>query len=277
MREIKLNDVEYLRGKIISASVDEEQLEFKNGVALAKANIVAMQYGQKKAYECYGLIDEEFHEVYGDVKQEDFKAQRNLMFLRYNLSIERFLDNDYIVKVSCGADDDRLWIEYRHIRVENGVPKIINKISEPIKTKVDRLVICSYSGGLCLYDVSMGAVITPYLSSIKENEGGLFDVSIRIKLGSRKDKYDLTDYLFFRIDSNGKIVSSVLSSLENGYLDVSPEESTGKLVEKRKQYIEEREVQFGEELSEFRKCIDTTAKGSAGHVIQMKPVDENNQ
>ncbi len=278
MREIKLNDVEYLRGKIISASVDEEQLEFKNGVALAKASITSRYYGGTKEYECYGLIDEEFNEVYDDDEKKsgnDFRATRNLMFIGYNIDAYRFQENDFIIGVSC-QDDALTWKEYRHVRIVDGAPTRINILyNKPVATSVLGVVI---SGGT-LYDINNGKVVASKLTSISEaeNQPGVFDVTARIVLEQYKGRYELVDYLFFKIDSTGKIVSRVLSSLENGYLEISPEVSVEDLIENRTHYLQEREVQFGEELSEFRKCIDTTTKGSAGHVMKMQPIDKNNQ
>lgn len=273
MREIKLNSVEYLRRNIISATVDEDQLEFKNGVALARAVVTSSYHG--KVYSCWGLIDEQFQEVYSDSQQEDFKAQRNLMFMEYNLGAERLLDNDYIIKVACGADNGT-WIEYRHIRVVDGIPMTINKIGKYVRTKLDRLVICSWYDSFYLYDISTGKMVTPHLASIKETDENdeLFDVSIKVML--ENGNCGLVDNLFFRIDSEGNIVSKVLSSLENGYLDVAPEESIEELVQSRKQYIQEREEQFEKELKEFRESIGTTVKGSSSHVIKMVDPNKNN-
>jgi len=276
MREIKLNSVEYLRGKILSASVDEEKLEFINGVALARATVISNNGGGDDVFACYGLIDEHFLEVYADTQKNDFKAQRNLMFMKYNLGAERILDNDFVIKVACGADNGS-WIEYRHIRIVDGVPMTVNKIGKYVRTKLDRLVICNWYDSFYLYDISTGKIVTPHLASIRETDENdkLFDVSVEVML--EEGKYGLVDNLFFRIDSKGNIVSSVLSSLENGYLDVVPDEtSIEELVQSRKQYLQEREVQFGEELKEFRESIGTTTKGSSSHVIKMVDPNKNN-
>lgn len=277
MREIKLNNNRYLRGIINRAIVDESRLEFINGVALAEATIVKVGYGKENAYHCFGLIDENFQEVYSDDLRSD--GERNLMFLKYNRKAERFSDNDYVVEVPCPDGENASWIEHRHVRVVDGTPTLINNIGGwPVRARKEGLVIAKTFYGWVLYDINNGVFITPYLVSIREAEDidGLFDVTLKVALEDAINIYDLVDYLFLRIDSTGKIVSGVLSSLENGYLEVSPDLSIEELAKNRKQCLKKREVQFGKELSEFKKNIGTTTKGSTGHVIKMVDSNINN-
>ncbi len=282
MREIKLNDVEYLRGIVKRATVDESSLKFINGVALVEATVVSERFGGDNTFNCFGLIDENFQEVYND--KSPSVGGRNLMFLPYNIKAERFSDNDFVVEVPCSDGENASWVEHRHIRVVDGLPTVINKIGGwPVRTRKEGLVIAetfrNLVDGWILYDINEGKFVTPQLVSIRETEenGGLFDVTLKVALEKSKSRYELIDYLFFRIDSSGKIISSILSTLENGYLDIASEGSIEELITNRKQYLQDREVQFREELSEFRKCIDTTTKGSAGYVMKMQPIDENNQ
>ncbi len=63
MKEIKLNKVGYLRGEIVSATVDETKLEFKNGIALAEATVIEIVGNCEKKYRCLGLVNENYCEV----------------------------------------------------------------------------------------------------------------------------------------------------------------------------------------------------------------------
>jgi len=278
MKEIRLNNIKYIRGNIKSATIDEEELKFINGVALVEATIVENRGGTDTTYKCFGLIDEEFNEVYADQSKIISNMERNLMFFRYNNSAERFSDDDYIVEVACRADD-RTWTEYRHIRIIDGIPMLINKLGgKPMRTKKEGLVIVDLLKWKVLYDINKCVFITPGLVSIKEadNNGDLFDVTARVTSESTKNDYELVDYLFFKINSSGQVVTSILSSLENGYLTISEACSTEELIKNRKQSLAVRETQFSEEVTEFRSTISSISREGLDHAIKMNPVGENN-
>jgi len=282
-KEIKLHKASYLDRESVLAGIlfpeEERKLEFRNGIALAEVVVYYTDGDQEDCYHCFGLIDENFQEVYAAEKINI--AERNLMFFEYNRKAERFSDNDYLVeyvhkKAMFGLPE---CVENRHIRVVNGVPTLIRVFdSWPVKTRKEGLVIIKTSDGFILYDMIKGTFVTPELVSIKESEEntGLFNVTLRVTLEKSENKFEFVDYLFFWIDSKGQIVSSVLSSLENGNLTYISEGCTiGELLETRKECLRVRESQFGEEVREFDEANDLTSKDEVGRAIEMKPVDDN--
>lgn len=241
MKEIKLNPTLLIQ-RPISAVVDETTLEFKNGVAVAEAIIKC--YGTDKTYKCFGLIDENFCEVYGDVIDGDITSQ-SLMFYRFNKNIVRCGDNDYIVEVSC-TDYDRSWTEFRHISIENGVPIFVNKLGTPYfpKKRHSNLVTVGTIGGCYrIYDVLKRCYITPELSYIRPSveDDRVFDVS----LSMTADCDDLVlDHLYFKIDTQGNIVSDAISTLDNGRIIISESMSAFDFVEKRRAKLNTQKNDF---------------------------------
>ena len=207
MKSIKLNEVNYLRDEIISAEIDDTNLVFRNGIAVVKASITIGNFCTNKShYVCCGLINENYEELYKD-KSNLF--ERNLMFMPFNKSIVRCGNNDFIVEVSC-RDDNRIWTEYRHIRIVDGVPTLINRnLGGCQKTSFENIVIAGYRNKT-LYDTNEGRALTPPLMKIEESqEEGIFNVVAKIEV----DSSYCVDYLFFKINSEGIIVSRVLSSI----------------------------------------------------------------
>lgn len=212
MRNIKLKEVKHLRSEVISAKIDDADLDFRNGIAVANANITISFFGAQDSYECVGLINEDYEEAYEN-KPNHFG--QNLMFMSFNKEIVRCGDNDFIVEVSC-RDDNRIWTEYRHIRIVNGVPTLISRnLGGCQKTSLENVVIAGFSIKT-LYDTSEGKKVTPSLAKIEESqEEGIFNAVAKIKV---ENSYYI-DYLFFKINNEGMIVSRVLSSLANRFLD----------------------------------------------------------
>lgn len=258
MKEIKLKELIFKRNEI-SATVDEKNVEFKNGVALVRASVVVDHLGNLTTYQCYGLIDENFQEVYSISSTDspsEFSAKENLMFFPKNTLSLRIGDNDFIVKTVCRISG--LFAEvYEHVHIdENGKPiKISSDLGIPKKTKYDNLVILSMGNGYMLYDINKGSVVTPRLYSIKESETDeqTFDVVEKIALNDKENGFGFVDYLSFKIDGKGNLVTAVLSSLESAYLDVPNGVTVEEFLRMRREELEERRNQFREELLEFRK------------------------
>lgn len=211
----KLNEVNYLRGEVISAEIDDTNLDFRNGIAVVKASIATLDFYRRKGhYESWGLINESYEEEYED-KSNLF--ERNLMFVPFNKNIVRCGDNDFIVEVTC-RDDNRIWTEYRHIRIVDGVPTLINRnIGGCQKTSLENIIIAGFNNKT-LYDTNEGRALTPPLAKIEESqEEEIFNVVAKIEV----DSSYCVDYLFFKVNRKGIIVSRVLSSLANGFLGES--------------------------------------------------------
>lgn len=251
MKEITLNDVNYLRNRITSITVDETNLEFKNGIAVAEAHVDAIDFwNEPYSYNCMGLIDENFHEVYNDTHHGNGVKERNLMFLQYNRNIIRCGDNDFIVEVDC-CDDGRSWTEYRHVRIVDGIPILItDKLSHCQITNHENLVISGFSSKK-LYDVTTGEFITPSLFDIKESKINteVFDVVAKITSGEEKNpRY--VEYLYFKINTKGQRVSYILSSLVKGCVSIWGD-SVVELLEVREKELKIKFEDFVRMVTEF--------------------------
>ena len=211
MKIVKLNEQKRKNGSFIPIEVEEEKLEFRNNIAVAK-----------------GRYTKEFRRVYGDIPiwgviNEDFEevfSNANLMFYEFNQNITRFGDNDFIVKVNC-AGFDQEWVEYRHVRVLENNTFLVNKWTKGFtKTDYPNIILIDKS---YLYDVQKGEVITPaFLRITKDTENpGIFKVldavSSRVVVDKRLVKP--SDYVYFKANDK-KIVSKVISLLDNKELDL---------------------------------------------------------
>lgn len=258
MKEISLNKVTYLRSTITSIIVDETKLEFKNGVAVAEADVSARDlFNESYTYKCMGLIDENFHEVYADSHHGNEIKERNLMFLPYNKNIIRCGDNDFIVEVYCG-DDGASWTEYRHIRIVDGIPLMQNKLNKCQITNHENLVISGYTGYNRLYDVTTGEYITPVLYDIKESKVNteVFDIVAKITSSEEKNSW-YVEYLYFKINTKGQIVSKILSSLASDYIfDCLPiGTSVEEVINDRKEKLKTMEEHFKNMTLEFENNV----------------------
>lgn len=265
MKEIKLNGCSHLRGGIVeTAKVDETKLEFRNGVAVAEAEVKAVMVPSwyPFSYKCEGLINENFQEVFGDTLLDSY--ERNLMFLPYNKKITRFGDNDFIVNMSC-YEDDRWWEEYRHIRTVNGFPTLVNRLSCCNK-KVNETLMIMGKNKKALYSVESGKMLTPYVESISESETyyDIFDVIASVSSLSFEKFKQLNDVLCFKINSAGRTVSKVLSSLEDGYLPYGNDFIVEELLEQRQADLTFRVDDFEETIKSFQS--DDSDLKKAGYV-----------
>ncbi len=123
MKEIKYyKNRPYLRYGIESLEVEETNLVFEGGFAIAEATMSGtdMQF-QPFTYTCTGIITEGYHEAFDDIGQS-----RYLMFVPNNKQIVRCGKNDFIVKVACENGESTTY-EYKHIRVIDGIPTLMNK------------------------------------------------------------------------------------------------------------------------------------------------------
>ncbi len=263
MKEIKLNDCSYLRGRVIeSVRVDETKLEFRNGVAVAEANVRGGDRYNPFWDTWEGLINENFQEVFGDTLPDSY--ERNLMFLPYNKKITRFGDNDFIVNMSC-YESGRQWKEYRHIRTVNGFPTLVNRVSCCNK-KVNEALMIMGKNKKALYSVESGEMLTPYVDSISESEMyyDIFDIMTSVSSLSFEKFKQLNDVLCFKINSAGRTVSKVLSSLEDGYLPYGNDLIVEELLEQRQADLTFRVDDFEETIKSFQS--DDSDLKKAGYV-----------
>lgn len=261
MREITYHNRDYLRSNNLVMNVDEEQVHFINGIAAVNATVHGFR--TKTGSEIYsGIINEEYQEVFDDeVQYGDIGAIRHLMFLGYNTNILRCGENDFVVTVRQG-DEYHCRYAYKHIRIMDMKATLINEdIGEYIKTNDGNILI---TGGLFnqhgkkLYNVIQGKHIGSGYSKIDSIDGSnqfyvVKRVSSRTKENSKgEEDLCLTDDLHFQIDSNGHIISRVLSS-RKGYLNYGDADIDNYPMLCRNELIEESES-FKKEVYSLKRC-----------------------
>lgn len=245
MKEIKLNSCPRLRGNVVQAVVDEERLEFRNEISVAQAEVNAIDYyGNSYSYQCVGLINEDFLEVYDGV------TVSALMFLPYNKEIIRFGDCDFIVAVNCG-EDDRDWLEYHHVKIIDGEACLMNdRLGECQRVNNPFLTITG-KNKRALYDIKEGKFLTPYVANVRMSENAVdcFDVISQVKV-EFEDEYELIDYLYFRINSKGETVSDVFSCLDHAVIDCYLNLSVDDVLLKRREELSTKMDNFEKVVNE---------------------------
>ncbi len=226
MKEITYHDRDYLRYNNLVMRVDEEQVNFINGIAAVNAIVSNRKDGKSKGIYS-GIINEEYQEVFDDDEQYG-DANRNLMFVGYNTNILRCWEKDFIVTVRQG-DEYHTCYANKHIRIEDMKATLINEnIGDYSKTNDENILII---GGdfnwhdKKLYNISKGESIGGGYDEISVIDGkpDCFAVKKRVTSLTEESRNDeklfLTDDLYFQIDQNGHIISGVYSQRKLAFLD----------------------------------------------------------
>jgi len=277
MKEIKLNNVDYLRSGSCKTFVDENEVQFIDGIALVKAKSSGKNWrsGEPFSYESFGLINEDFEEVYDD--SLDGRTSRYLMFLGHNNCALRFGKFDYLVSVAT-ADDGRSWHEHYHIRIIDGVPTVIKNLDKIVPTEDSKII----TDGHALYDVENAIFLTRRYSSIEQqqlDESGIptylvsdvvtsyeyqNDDPKKIKYPINKDT-GIVDKLSFVIDGTDRIISPIYSDVEhNWYISSCDDEINYGLVKEQRiaelKNLEQRSIELsqGLQLKRFLKLPKDT-------------------
>ncbi len=127
MRSIKLKGKNLFRYTANSIEViNPEKLKFIDGIAVAKICISLLVDDENSSEIAYGLINENFEEVFYTSNKLDSKSEAilDLMCLPRNLNISRFGSNDFIITVR--DDYDPANKICHHVRLINKTPVMIN-------------------------------------------------------------------------------------------------------------------------------------------------------
>lgn len=213
MKKIKLNNISG-RSKLLSAYVDEKTIEFINGIAIVKAEFFIkyryLKKQPKKLYSSYGLINENYEELFGN---NPSSIEKLLMFTNQNTQIKRIGNNDFLIIIHFEGYNRDI-VKNIHIRLIDGVPTLINLLDDWMETSNKDIIII---GGVTkrLYNIDTDKFITPELSYIKESEKdeGVFDCIATVSSDDAKEPFAIKENLFFKIDSEGKIITPVISSI----------------------------------------------------------------
>ncbi len=251
MEEIKYNNVSYLRSGVKSLTYNPDEIEFINGIGIAKATI---DFGKNERYECYGLINEQGEEVFSD---KESYAERSLMFLPYVKRITRISDNDFICQIDC-ADDGHSWTELRHIRmIDNTAERIEVKIGSFELTDIFNLIIVNNT----LYNVNEAKFVSHSYTSLNYLGQGEFvakDIitSLEYEKNSWRKKNEKTaeyDYLYFRINAKDERTTEIFSQLMCDIYQTDLSTPYDKIKSKRTEELKEREAKIISEIARLRK------------------------
>ena len=254
MEEVKINDVSYLRSGVKSITYNPDEVEFINGIGVAKATI---DFGRNEKYECYGLINEQWEEIFSD---KETYAERSLMFLPYVKRITRISENDFICQIDC-ADDGRSWTELRHI-------KLIDNVAERMEVKIGSFELTDIPNILivnnCLYDINAAKYIShnyTKLNYVGEGEFIVKDIvtSLEYELNSYKKKNEATaeyDYLYFRINAKDERTTEIFSQLMCGTYSTDLTTPYEEIKDKRTSELKEREAKLISETARLKKEVN---------------------
>lgn len=243
----------YLRGRRdFEVMVDEATVNFINGLALVKATKKIQYYHPIKTeeIECYGLINESFEEAFGDDYKD--RAGRYLMFLGMNFDAKRVGANDFIISVHV-SDNDRNWDEYKHVRLVDGKPVVLNVFQNICQINSNHLIIAERR----VYDVLQARFTTKEYSSI-EALPTVEGICPQILVSDQVDSYEyenadrkwaptngktgIEDRLFFTINFGGQITSPIYSRLSKDWYTTSiPTSSYDDICAKRREELKEME------------------------------------
>ncbi len=247
MKRISFNNRSYLRNGVQRIEIEDENLKFINGLAIAKAKVhcatLEKNYSFYKpkvfTYFCEGLVNENYEEAFF-AKYEN-EQSKYLMFCEKNKKIVRFGTNDYIVE-RLEKIQGKLEKRYTHLKVIDGK---IFMIKENIKdfslTFMEDIAILNHQ----FYIVSVGKFFGPKFLFLKEdpNKVGEFIVMDKIAI-SGENEFPVYDVLTYRIDNHLKLTSFVYSLIEgNSPLFIDSTDSH-KIREERIETLKKKKWQF---------------------------------
>lgn len=205
MKKIIIKNKSHLGKNIANIEIDEQSLDFINGLAVAK-----VQISYTNGYQChkYCIINENYEEAFTYDKEND--CSQILSLSNNNISIERITEKDFVV-TSIYSKGSHSTKKNCHIKIENNIPKIIYKNFYNHKTTKCPNVIISDGR---LYNVKEGIFTTRKYHYIEEilndkQEHNKFFVTDKLEIDD-----DFSDYLSFVIDEYDHIKSPIYSEIE---------------------------------------------------------------
>jgi len=225
MKSVIIKNQSNSGNKIVNAEVDEESLNFINGIAVAKVKIL-----YTSGYECHKfcIINENYEEAFTYDGEND--STKILSLSNNNTNIERITENDFVVTSIC-SKGSHCTRKNCHIKIEDNIPKLIHTKFYNIKTtKCPNIIIVDGR----LYNVKIGNFITRKYYCIEEilndkQEHNKFFVTDKLEIDN-----NFADYLSFVIDENDHIISPIYFEVELGlYIEEISNLEYEKIKEKR--------------------------------------------
>lgn len=247
MVDIKFNKEQNdLRKGVQKIEIEEENLEFIEGVAIAKANVYCYSidsnfssYKKPKhfTFTCEGLVTENYKEAFSMHSNKD--PAKYFMFLEENRKIVRFGTNDFIVEHT-NKVQGQLETRYTHLKIIYNKPFIVqeNRKNFSFTSLADIVILDSQ-----FYRVSASKFYGPSFLSIKEDVHKLGEFIVEDKIVIPQDNnfsYSITDILTFRMNQNLEVVSFVYSLIEERPIYFSAINYEEIRMERKNQLLEKR-------------------------------------
>lgn len=205
---------------VFSLKTNEDEAVFINDLAVVNAILTWHVERTPQYEEVQGVINKDFRGAfwYESYDPKNNEVAKYLMFSLHNKGILRFGANDFIVKWDRDIINS---INYKHVRLVKGKPKLIKEFEYNIKdckkTKNENIAI---AGGQ-LYNIKKGTYISKKYTQIDEieNQSNLYMVTDKIDTKGLTKEIDenipaIVDYFYFYINEKGKIVSPIYSMLD---------------------------------------------------------------
>lgn len=251
MREIALANVDKsLRNHVKKIEVDETNLTFINGLAVANATVHTFQMLENSSggytpktniYNCVGIINENYEEAFSVSSKLD--SNKYLAFLEPNKKITRVGVNDFIVETR-EVEQGYVYKPLTHIRIINQKPQVlVEKNKNFTLTSISNVAILNN----CFYFITANKFFGLKFKSLKEDAhhpGEFILVDEIIVPANNEMESPLVDTLTCRIDTRMQVKSNVYSMVEeipvyfqsNNYQEVH-NERIEQLQEKRAKFI----------------------------------------
>lgn len=252
MRTISFNTNSHLRRGIKRIEIEDDQLDFQNGLAIAKAKVdcytLEKSFSSYKpiehTYFCEGLINECDEEAF--FAKNDNDQAKYFMFCEENKKITRFGTNDYIVE-HLEKIQGKWEKRYAHLKVIDG--KIFT-IKEHIKdfsfTSMEDVVILDHQ----LYIVSVGKFYGLKFTLLKEDENQLGEFIVVDKIITpHDDQFSIIDVLTYRMNKDFQLTSFVYSLLEGNCPIFTQSTDCNKIRNERIDALQKKKEIFQQELS----------------------------
>lgn len=220
MRNISFDRRSYLRNGAQKIEIEDENLDFQNGLAIAKAQVYCYtlenKFGSYKpktcTYFCEGLINKNYEEAFF-AKYENEQA-KYFMFCEENKKIIRFGSNDYIVE-RFQKIQGRWEKRYTHLKIIDG--KIFT-IKENIKdfsfTSMEDVVILNQQ----FYIVSVSKAYGPKFTFLKEDENKIGEfIVVDTIVNQQNEQFPIIDVITYRMNRDFQLTSFVYSLIEGNY------------------------------------------------------------
>lgn len=207
----------YLRKGVKKIEIDEENLEFINGIAVAKAKVycfllekTAVGYTPRMTnYFCEGLINKSLAPVFQTNSSEFVKY---FIFAEENKKIIRFGENDFIVEREEKGTHHSTSIHLRFIN--NKIYKVLETNSRVTKTSNDNLAILDNQ----FYYVNASKFYGPKFEILKEVSDSPNEFIVMDKIVYKIGDISIMDILSFQMNANFQVTSKINSIIDGNYL-----------------------------------------------------------